>query len=119
MNKIAKRTWAALALAGVLLLGLLIIVVRYMVDSPDWVTFQIDDFFSLFDEPTADDTPKDRSEAGSPDPFTPEDYGVHSGFAEPDESGADLSRTGIYDRKNFTGGYSNGHDYDRDWRDDE
>ena len=40
MNKIAKRTWAALALAGVLLLGLLIIVVRYMVDSPDWVTFQ-------------------------------------------------------------------------------
>ena len=62
---------------------------------------------------------KDRSEAGSPDPFTPEDYGVHSGFAEPDESGADLSRTGIYDRKNFTGGYSNGHDYDRDWRDDE
>ena len=80
---------------------------------------EIDDFFSLFDEPTADDTPKDRSEAGSPDPFTPEDYGVHSGFAEPDESGADLSRTGIYDRKNFTGGYSNGHDYDRDWRDDE
>ncbi|MEI3501313.1 MAG: hypothetical protein V8Q39_07515 [Anaerovoracaceae bacterium] len=44
---------------------------------------------------------------------------MHSGFAEPDESGADLSRTGIYDRKNFTGGYSNGHDYDRDWRDDE
>ena len=80
---------------------------------------EIDDFFSLFDEPTADDTPKDRSEAGSPDPFTPEDYGVHSGFAEPEESGADLSRTGIYDRKNFTGGYSNGHDYDRDWRDDE
>ncbi len=80
---------------------------------------EIDDFFSLFDEPTADDTPKDRSEAGSPDLFTPEDYGVHSGFAEPDESGADLSRTGIYDRKNFTGGYSNGHDYDRDWRDDE
>ena len=80
---------------------------------------EIDDFFSLFDEPTADGTPKDRSEAGSPDPFTPEDYGAYSGFANPDESGADLSRTGIYDRKNFTGGYSNGHDYDRDWRDDE
>ena len=34
MNKIAKRTWFALALAGVLLLGLLLIVIRYMLYSP-------------------------------------------------------------------------------------
>ena len=40
MNKIAKRTWFALALAGVLLLGLLLIVIRYMLYSPEWVTFQ-------------------------------------------------------------------------------
>ncbi|MDD6643509.1 MAG: penicillin-binding transpeptidase domain-containing protein [Firmicutes bacterium] len=40
MNKLAKRAWFALALAGVLLVGLLVIVVRYFKDSPDWVTFQ-------------------------------------------------------------------------------
>lgn len=40
MNKLAKRAWLALALAGVLLTGLLVIVVRYFKDSPDWVTFQ-------------------------------------------------------------------------------
>ena len=98
--------------------------------TPEENEREIEEFFSKFENsgeeslPYLDSSPpggiaKDRSEAGSPDPFTPEDYGVHSGFAEPEESGADLSRTGIYDRKNFTGGYSNGHDYDRDWRDDE
>lgn len=40
MNKLAKRAWFALALAGVLLLGMGVIVVRYFIDSPDWVTFQ-------------------------------------------------------------------------------
>lgn len=40
MNKLAKRAWFALALAGVLLVGLVVIVVRYFKDSPDWVTFQ-------------------------------------------------------------------------------
>lgn len=40
MNKIAKRAWFALALAGVLLGGLLTIIVRYMIYSPEWVTFQ-------------------------------------------------------------------------------
>ena len=40
MNKLAKRAWFALVLAGVLLAGLLVIVVRYFKDSPDWVTFQ-------------------------------------------------------------------------------
>lgn len=40
MNKLAKRAWFALVLAGVLLVGLLVIVVRYFRDSPDWVTFQ-------------------------------------------------------------------------------
>ena len=40
MNKLAKRAWFALVLAGVLLVGLLVIVVRYFKDSPDWVTFQ-------------------------------------------------------------------------------
>ena len=38
MNKLAKRAWFALALAGVLLLGMGVIVVRYFIDSPDWVT---------------------------------------------------------------------------------
>lgn len=40
MNKLAKRAWFALALAAVLLLGLIVIVIRYFIDSPDWVTFQ-------------------------------------------------------------------------------
>ena len=40
MNKLAKCAWFALALAGVLLLGMGVIVVRYFIDSPDWVTFQ-------------------------------------------------------------------------------
>ncbi len=40
MNKIAKRAWFALALAAVLLGGLLTIIVRYMIYSPEWVTFQ-------------------------------------------------------------------------------
>ena len=40
MNKLAKRAWFALALAGMLLLGMGVIVVRYFIDSPDWVTFQ-------------------------------------------------------------------------------
>lgn len=40
MNRIAKRTWFALALAVALLAGMVTIAVRYMIESPDWVTFQ-------------------------------------------------------------------------------
>ena len=40
MNKLAKRTWLALVLAGVLVLGLITILVRYLIDAPEWVTFQ-------------------------------------------------------------------------------
>lgn len=40
MNKLAKRAWFALVLAGVLAIGLLIIVFRYFTQAQDWVTFQ-------------------------------------------------------------------------------
>lgn len=40
MNKLAKRAWFALALATILTIGLAVIVVKYFVDSPNWVTFQ-------------------------------------------------------------------------------
>lgn len=40
MNKIAKRAWFALVLAAVLLIGMVTIFIRYMISSPDWVTFQ-------------------------------------------------------------------------------
>lgn len=40
MNKLAKRAWFALALAGILSIGLLVIIVRYFTQAQDWVTFQ-------------------------------------------------------------------------------
>ncbi|MDR0890452.1 MAG: penicillin-binding protein [Oscillospiraceae bacterium] len=40
MNKLAKRAWFAMVLAGALLLGMAVVIVRYMVSAPDWVTFQ-------------------------------------------------------------------------------
>lgn len=40
MNKLARRAWFALALAGILTVGLLVIVVRYFTQAKDWVTFQ-------------------------------------------------------------------------------
>ena len=40
MNKIAKRTLLALVLAGVLVTGMLVVVLRYFISSPDWVTAQ-------------------------------------------------------------------------------
>lgn len=40
MNKLAKRAWFALVLAGILSIGLVVIVVRYFTQAQDWVTFQ-------------------------------------------------------------------------------
>lgn len=40
MNKLAKRAWFALVLAGILSVGLVVIVVRYFTQAQDWVTFQ-------------------------------------------------------------------------------
>ena len=40
MNRLAKRAWFALALAGILSIGLLVIVFRYFTQAQDWVTFQ-------------------------------------------------------------------------------
>lgn len=40
MNKLAKRAWFTLALAGVLAMGLVVIIVRYFTQAQDWVTFQ-------------------------------------------------------------------------------
>ncbi len=40
MNKLALRAWFALALAGILLAGMCVIVVRYVTDGSDWVSFR-------------------------------------------------------------------------------
>lgn len=40
MNRLAKRAWFAYYLAGAMLIGLLVIAVRYFVNSPDWIPFQ-------------------------------------------------------------------------------
>lgn len=40
MNKLAVRAWFALALAGILLAGMCVIVVRYITDASDWVSFR-------------------------------------------------------------------------------
>lgn len=40
MNKLALRAWFTLALAGILLAGMCVIVVRYMTDGSDWVSFR-------------------------------------------------------------------------------
>lgn len=40
MNKLARRAWFALVLAAVLLLGMLTIVVRYITDASEWVSFR-------------------------------------------------------------------------------
>lgn len=40
MNKLAKRAWFTMVLAGALLLGMGVIVVRYFISADDWVTFQ-------------------------------------------------------------------------------
>ncbi len=40
MNKLAKRAWSAIILAGVLFIGLAVIVVRYVSDVPKWVSFR-------------------------------------------------------------------------------
>ncbi len=40
MNKLAKRAWFAMVLAGVLLGGLAVILVRYFTDASEWVGFR-------------------------------------------------------------------------------
>lgn len=40
MNRLARRAWFTMVLAGTLILGLLTIMVRYITESSDWVTFQ-------------------------------------------------------------------------------
>ena len=40
MNRLARRAWFALVLAGILSVGLLIIIFRYFTQAQDWVTFQ-------------------------------------------------------------------------------
>lgn len=40
MNKLAKRAWFTMILGFALILGLLVISVRYAVNASDWVTFQ-------------------------------------------------------------------------------
>ncbi len=40
MNKLAKRAWFALVLAGILLCGMLVIVFRYVTDAEQWVAFR-------------------------------------------------------------------------------
>ena len=42
MNKLAKRAWFAYFLAAAMLVGVLVIVVRYFVNGPDWMPFQND-----------------------------------------------------------------------------
>ena len=42
MNKLAKRAWFAYFLAAAMLVGMLVIVVRYFVNGPDWMPFQND-----------------------------------------------------------------------------
>lgn len=42
MNKLAKRAWFAFFLAAAMLVGVLVIVVRYFVNGPDWMPFQND-----------------------------------------------------------------------------
>ncbi len=42
MNKLAKRAWFAYFLAAAMLVGVLVIVVRYVVNGPDWMPFQND-----------------------------------------------------------------------------
>lgn len=40
MNKIAKRAWFALVLAGILLCGIVVIIFRYATDASQWVAFR-------------------------------------------------------------------------------
>ena len=40
MNKLAKRAWFSMLLAGVLLAGLAVIAVRYVSDVSKWVGFR-------------------------------------------------------------------------------
>ena len=42
MNKLAKRAWFAYFLSAAMLVGVLVIVVRYVVNGPDWMPFQND-----------------------------------------------------------------------------
>ena len=42
MNKLAKRAWFAYFLAAAMLVGVLVIVVRYFIKGPDWMPFQND-----------------------------------------------------------------------------